>query len=94
MYNNVPKSCFSSDNPAKVERASKTMEQLITGFASAELFGQDLIQYFTDTTKTNIARIEKFKYEFRYPPDVPRTYCLLLCSSALHLYIGVVVYTT
>lgn len=89
---------WSTDNPAKVERASKTMEQLITGFASAELFGQDLIQYFTDTTKTNIARIEKFKYEFRYPPDVPRKFIHVFENMAsilpFHLCRCVHVYTT
>ncbi|KAG5443189.1 hypothetical protein CSKR_202751 [Clonorchis sinensis] len=59
-------------SPQKVERASKVMEYLITGFASADLFSRELIQYFTSETKTSISRVEKFKYEFRFPKDVPR----------------------
>ncbi|KAF5394609.1 hypothetical protein PHET_10953 [Paragonimus heterotremus] len=55
-----------------VERASKVMEYLITGFASADLFSRELIEYFTTETKTSISRVEKFKYEFRFPKDVPR----------------------
>ncbi|CAH8652374.1 unnamed protein product [Schistosoma rodhaini] len=58
--------------PRKVERASKVMEYLITGFASADLFSRELIEYFTLETKTSISRVEKFKYEFRFPKDVPR----------------------
>ncbi|VDO77209.1 unnamed protein product [Schistosoma mattheei] len=58
--------------PIKVERASKVMEYLITGFASADLFSRELIEYFTLETKTSISRVEKFKYEFRFPKDVPR----------------------
>ncbi|KAA3673088.1 Rho GTPase-activating protein 20, partial [Paragonimus westermani] len=57
---------------AQVERASKVMEYLITGFASADLFSRELIEYFTTETKTSISRVEKFKYEFRFPKDVPR----------------------
>ncbi|CAL8097207.1 unnamed protein product [Calicophoron daubneyi] len=63
-------SCTTS--PQKVERASKVMEYLITGFASADLFSRELIEYFTAETKTSISRVEKFKYEFRFPKDVPR----------------------
>ncbi|KAF6778242.1 hypothetical protein AHF37_01711 [Paragonimus kellicotti] len=55
-----------------VERASKVMEYLITGFASADLFSRELIEYFTTETRTSISRVEKFKYEFRFPKDVPR----------------------
>lgn len=47
------------------------MEILIVGFASTEVFGRDLIDYFTQETGTSISRIEKFKYEFRYPKNVP-----------------------
>ncbi|TPP62587.1 RhoGAP [Fasciola gigantica] len=59
-------------SPQKVERASKVMEYLITGFASADLFSRELIEYFTSETRTSISRVEKFKYEFRFPKDVPR----------------------
>ncbi|KAL7058689.1 hypothetical protein AAHC03_012869 [Spirometra sp. Aus1] len=59
-------------SPERVEKASKVMEILIVGFAAAELFGRELIEYFTQETKTSISRIEKFKYEFRFPKGVPR----------------------
>ncbi|VDN15191.1 unnamed protein product [Dibothriocephalus latus] len=59
-------------SPERVEKASKVMEILIVGFAAAELFGRDLIEYFTQETKTSISRIEKFKYEFRFPKSIPR----------------------
>ena len=55
----------------KVEKASKVMEVLIVGFASTELFGRELIEYFTRETNTSISRVEKFKYEFRFPKDIP-----------------------
>lgn len=47
------------------------MEVLIVGFASTELFGRELIEYFTRETNTSISRVEKFKYEFRFPKNVP-----------------------
>ncbi|VDM16338.1 unnamed protein product [Hydatigera taeniaeformis] len=59
-------------SPEKVEKASKVMEVLIVGFASTELFGRELIEYFTRETNTSISRIEKFKYEFRFPKNVPK----------------------
>ncbi|VDD83541.1 unnamed protein product [Mesocestoides corti] len=59
-------------SPEKVEKASKVMEVLIVGFASTELFGRELIEYFTRETKTSISRVEKFKYEFRFPKNVPK----------------------
>ncbi|CAH8662994.1 unnamed protein product [Dicrocoelium dendriticum] len=62
----------STTSPEKVERASKVMEYLITGFASADLFSREMIEYFTTATKTSISRIEKFKYEFRFPKNLPR----------------------
>ncbi|CAH8614597.1 unnamed protein product [Schistosoma intercalatum] len=67
--------------PIKVERASKVMEYLITGFASADLFSRELIEYFTLETKTSISRVEKFKYEFRFPKDVPITSWLHRCFN-------------
>ncbi len=48
------------------------MEMLIVGFASTELFGKELIEYFARETKTSISRVEKYKYEFRFPKGVPR----------------------
>lgn len=60
-----------SARTVQVERASKVMEYLITGFASPNLFSRELIEYFTAETKTSISRVEKFKYEFRFPKDVP-----------------------
>ncbi|VDL19843.1 unnamed protein product [Hymenolepis diminuta] len=66
-----------------VEKASKVMEILIVGFASTEVFGQDLIDYFTQETGTSISRIEKFKYEFRYPKNVPRQYSLHMFRQML-----------
>ncbi|KAL5967544.1 Rho GTPase-activating protein 20 [Taenia solium] len=59
-------------SPEKVEKASKVMEVLIVGFASTELFGRELIEYFTRETNTSISRVEKFKYEFRFPKNVPK----------------------
>ncbi|KAH9280798.1 Rho GTPase-activating protein 20 [Echinococcus granulosus] len=59
-------------SPEKVEKASKVMEVLIVGFASTELFGRELIEYFTRETNTSISRVEKFKYEFRFPKNIPK----------------------
>ncbi len=38
--------CVLNFTLIKVERASKVMEVLIVGFASTELFGRELIEYF------------------------------------------------
>jgi hypothetical protein len=61
-----------NDDPAKVEHASKCMEVLIGNFSSASLFSADVIEYFTQQTKTNISRTEKYCYEFVYPAGVDR----------------------
>ena len=61
---------------------------LITGFASAELFGHESIEYFTTTTATRINRLEKFKYEFMYPADVPRKFVLSLHTMNCFLSYG------
>ncbi|PAA90492.1 hypothetical protein BOX15_Mlig013560g1 [Macrostomum lignano] len=59
-----------TDDPRKVERASKVMELLISGFASEDLFGSELIEYFTSTTGTSINRSQLYAYEVSYPPSM------------------------
>ncbi|KAK3097207.1 hypothetical protein FSP39_007494 [Pinctada imbricata] len=80
-------SCAMS--PEKVERASKIMHFLIENFGVASMFGQENIEFFAETTHTSIHIKEKFRYEFQYPPDLPRLeamkwFCLYLCHEAHH----------
>lgn len=75
-----------TDDPRKVERASKVMELLISGFASEDLFSADLIEYFTSTTGTTINRSQLYAYEVSYPASMSRkllyhSVCLLALSS-------------
>lgn len=68
------------------------MEYLITGFASADLFSRELIEYFTLETKTSISRVEKFKYEFRFPKDVPsRSICISFWKIVLFIWTQILV---
>lgn len=58
-----------SDDPAKVERASRIMQLLIDNFGISTMFGEQNISFFTEVTHTGIHIREKFRYEYKYPPE-------------------------
>jgi hypothetical protein len=65
-----------------IEKASQVLQILIDDFGVANMFGRKNIQYFANVTQSGINVLEKFRYEYQYPPgeSVP---CKFLCRSVV-----------
>ncbi|XP_074660594.1 uncharacterized protein LOC141913052 [Tubulanus polymorphus] len=58
-----------TEDPSKVNRAAKLMEIMIENFGVTNMFGPKNVQYFATSTNTAIRSLEKFCYEYTYPPS-------------------------